>query len=137
MRLRLLGILVLALCAFGSVVGVTEVVSAFDANPICSEPKPDGIDNDEWNQRLEAAGCNVSDPSGEATATLRNVLTAVYVAAAMAAVGVIVFGGFRFAVSQGDSGKVKKAKDTIMYAVIGLVVVFLAFAITNFVLGAI
>ena len=137
MRLKLLGILALMLCVLGGTVGMIEMVSAFDANPICSEPKPDGMDNDEWNQRLEAAGCNVSDPSGEATATLRNVLTAVYVAAAMAAVGVIVFGGFRFAVSQGDSGKVKKAKDTIMYAVIGLVVVLLAFAITNFVLGAI
>ena len=137
MRLKLLGILALMLCVLGGAVGMIEMVSAFDANPICSEPKPSGMDDDEWNQRLEAAGCNVSDPSGEATATLRNVLTAVYVAAAMAAVGVIVFGGFRFAVSQGDSGKVKKAKDTIMYAVIGLVVVLLAFAITNFVLGAI
>ena len=137
MRLKLLGILALMLCVLGGTVGMIETVSAFDANPICSEPKPSGMDDDEWNQRLEAAGCNVSDPSGEATATLRNVLTAVYVVAAMAAVGVIVFGGFRFAVSQGDSGKVKKAKDTIMYAVIGLVVVLLAFAITNFVLGAI
>ena len=36
--------------------------------------------------------------------------------------------------SAGDAGKVKKAKDTILYGVIGLVIVVLAFAIVNFVI---
>ena len=36
--------------------------------------------------------------------------------------------------SSGDAGKVKKAKDTILYGVIGLVVCVLAFAIVNFVI---
>ena len=37
--------------------------------------------------------------------------------------------------SAGDPGKVKKAKDTILYGVIGLVVCVLAFAIVNFVIA--
>ena len=37
--------------------------------------------------------------------------------------------------SSGDAGKVKKAKDTILYAVIGLIVSALAFVIINFVLN--
>lgn len=46
----------------------------------------------------------------------------------------IIFGGITYTTSAGDPGKVKKAKDTIMYGVIGLVVAVLAFAIVNFVL---
>ena len=48
----------------------------------------------------------------------------------------IVIGGINYALSQGDPGKVKKAKDTILYGVIGLVVALLAFAIVTFVLQA-
>ena len=49
----------------------------------------------------------------------------------------LIIGGIRYTVSAGDSGAVTAAKNTIMYAIIGLVVAFLAFAIVNWVLGAI
>ena len=49
----------------------------------------------------------------------------------------LIFGGIRYTVSGGDSANVTAAKNTIMYALIGLVVAFLAFAIVNWVLGAI
>ncbi len=52
------------------------------------------------------------------------------------AVIVIVIGGIKYATSDGDSGKVTSAKNTILYAVVGLVVAILAYAIVNFVLGA-
>lgn len=52
------------------------------------------------------------------------------------AVVVVILGGVQYTTSAGDAGKVKKAKDTIMYGIIGLVVAILAFAIVNFVLGA-
>lgn len=51
------------------------------------------------------------------------------------AVIVIIIGGVNYMLSQGDPNKIKKAKDTILYGVIGLVVVLIAFAIVNFVLG--
>lgn len=47
---------------------------------------------------------------------------------------VIILGGVSYMTSTGDAGKVKKAKDTILYGVIGLVICVLAFAIVNFVL---
>ena len=50
------------------------------------------------------------------------------------AVIVIILGGVQYMTSTGDAGKVKKAKDTILYGVIGLVVCVLAFAIVNFVI---
>lgn len=52
------------------------------------------------------------------------------------AVIMIIIGGIRYSTSNGDAGSVKGAKDTILYAVIGLVVAILAYAIVNFVLGA-
>lgn len=54
---------------------------------------------------------------------------------ALAAVIMIIIGGLNYTTSQGDAAKVKKAKDTILYGVIGLVIALLAFAIVNFVLG--
>jgi hypothetical protein len=52
------------------------------------------------------------------------------------AVVMIILGGISYATSQGDPGKIKKGKETILYGIIGLVVSLLAFAIVNFVLGA-
>ena len=52
------------------------------------------------------------------------------------AVVMIILGGIQYTTSAGDPGKVKKAKDTILYGIIGLVVAILAFAIVNFVLGS-
>lgn len=49
----------------------------------------------------------------------------------------LIIGGIRYTISAGDSGNVTAAKNTIMYAIIGLIVAFLAFAIVNWVLGAI
>lgn len=52
------------------------------------------------------------------------------------AVLMIIYGGIRYVVSGGDSSQTKAARDTILYAVIGLVVALMAFAIVNFVLDA-
>ena len=50
------------------------------------------------------------------------------------AVIVVIWGGFQYITSSGDSQKATTAKNTIMYAVIGLVVAIFAYAIVNFVL---
>lgn len=52
------------------------------------------------------------------------------------AVIMIIIGGIRYTTSNGDAGNTKAAKDTILYAVVGLVVAILAYAIVNFVIGA-
>jgi hypothetical protein len=46
----------------------------------------------------------------------------------------IIYGGFRYITSGGDSNSVTSAKNTILYAIIGLVIVALAQVIVNFVL---
>jgi hypothetical protein len=51
------------------------------------------------------------------------------------AVIMIIVGGFRYITSGGDSGKVGSAKNTLIYAIIGLVIVALAQIIVHFVLS--
>lgn len=68
--------------------------------------------------------------------TIGSVLTAVYGLVGIIAVVFVVIGGFKYTTSQGDPGRVQQAKNTIMYALIGLAVTLLAFAITQFVLNA-
>ena len=47
------------------------------------------------------------------------------------AVAFVIFAGFLFLTSRGDDGQVEKAKKTLIYAVIGIVIVMLSFAIVN------
>ena len=63
------------------------------------------------------------------------ILNAVIGVLSFVCVVVIIIGGVTYMTSSGDAGKVKKAKDTILYGVIGLVVCVLAFAIVNFVIS--
>ena len=49
----------------------------------------------------------------------------------------LIYGGIRYTVSGGNSANVTAAKNTILYAIIGLIVAFLAFAIVNWVLTAV
>lgn len=64
-----------------------------------------------------------------------NIINVIIGVLGLVAVIVIIIGGINYMTSSGDSAKVKKAKDTILYGVIGLVICVLAFAIVNFVIS--
>ncbi len=51
------------------------------------------------------------------------------------AVLIITMAGFQYIISQGDPGKIAKAKDTILYAVIGLVLVIMAEVVVRLVIS--
>lgn len=75
-----------------------------------------------------------ADAAG-AEAVLEEILRVVYLIAGFIAVIVIVVSGIFYTTSAGDPAKTKRAKDALLYAVIGLAVVGFAFAITSFILG--
>lgn len=56
--------------------------------------------------------------------------------AVFVAVGFIIYGGFRYIISSGDPSGVKKAKETIVNAIIGLVLAMLSFGIVRFITGS-
>lgn len=51
------------------------------------------------------------------------------------AVIMLIIGGLKYVVSGGDASKVQSAKNTILYALVGIVVAILAYAAVNFVIG--
>ncbi len=65
--------------------------------------------------------------------TITNVL--LFIIGAIAVI-MIVIGGMRYVLSGGDSNQITAAKNTILYAIIGIVVAILAYAAVNFVIGS-
>ena len=57
---------------------------------------------------------------------------------AIGAISVImlIIGGIRYVISGGDSTAVQGAKNTILYAIVGIVVALLAYAVVNFVISS-
>lgn len=68
-------------------------------------------------------------------ATWGNLIGGVFIFTGAWALLFIVIGAVRYSASAGDQGLITKAKDTILYAVIGLIVSMLAFTGVQFVLG--
>ena len=63
----------------------------------------------------------------------RGINTALFAIGALAVI-MLIYGGIRYTISAGDSKQVEAAKNTILYAIIGIIVALLAGAIVNFVL---
>ena len=60
--------------------------------------------------------------------------TLLFVVGALSVI-MIIWGGLRYATSGGNASSVTAAKNTIMYAIVGLIIAFLAFALVNWVLS--
>ena len=91
---------------------------------------------------LRTLAVNQIDPVGgdkdnNLSGSITTIINSIVVSLGIVAVIIIIIGGITYMTSQGDASKVKKGKDTILYGVIGLIIVVLPFAITNFVIGAI
>lgn len=67
--------------------------------------------------------------------TLKNIINIVSIIVGIAAVIMLVISGLRYVTSAGDSNQITSAKHTLIYALVGLVVVALAQAIVKFVLN--
>jgi len=81
--------------------------------------------------------CNRGDTS-VGTTRIQDIVTFIInifsVIVGIVAVVMIIYGGFKYITSGGDSGNITSAKNTIIYAIIGLVIVALAQFLVKFVL---
>ena len=68
--------------------------------------------------------------------SIADILNWVYAFGGLVAVGFIVYAAVIHATTQGDPSKIRQANQTIAYSLVGLAVILLAAAITNFVAGA-
>lgn len=80
--------------------------------------------------------CNVKDDDS-LIPTLQTIINVVLGVLGLVAVMMIILGGFNYMTSQGEPSKTAKARNTILYGVVGLLIALLAFAIVNFVLTSV
>ena len=86
---------------------------------------------------LDCVDSTIAGDDFELTGILSTIINVIIGVVGFIAVVMMILGGISFITSQGDAAKVTKAKNTILYGVVGLIVAMLAFAIVNFVLGSI
>lgn len=79
--------------------------------------------------------CNVDDSEGTVNNIIATVINIFSLVVGVVSVIMIIIGGLKYITSGGDSGNVSGAKNTILYAIVGLVIVALAQIIVKFVLS--
>jgi len=84
-------------------------------------------------EKIDAGSVNI--PTANANDVLAGILGLVYMVAGITAVLAIIIAGYMYTISDGKPDEIAKAKNTILYALIGLIFVGSAFVITQFVLG--
>lgn len=130
MKKRLIAILLLALSAF--VMPVVNVSAAEVGNdPACSSDKLTD------KEALAAAGCPTGEEDAKIGDVAKNIINVVITVLGLVAVLFVVIGGVNYTTSQGDPQKTKKARDTILYAILGVILAVLAYTIVNFVISGI
>lgn len=85
---------------------------------------------------LKSGGSCASPDARTVPGTIQQVTDLMIFLVGAIAVLMIIIGGVRYVVSAGDQTALTSAKNTILYAIIGLLVAFMAYAIVHFVLGA-
>lgn len=110
--------------AMSLLVATPALVTAQDTGDVC--------------EGIGLTGGNCDDTTG-AQSGIQNVVTTVVnilsLVVGAVAVIMIIIGGLRYIISGGDSGSVQSAKNTILYALVGLVVVIFARAIVIFIVN--
>lgn len=99
------------------------------AQPAAAQTIQDGADA----ARGDGQSDNLVD--GEDSVFKIIVNTALFIIGAISVL-MLIYGGIRYTISGGETASVTAAKNTILYAIIGIVVALLAYAIVNFVLDA-
>jgi len=81
---------------------------------------------------------SLQNPLGESVTSLPqligNVIKAILTVVGALALAMFVFGGFTWLTSGGSPDKIKKGKDILMWATIGLVVIFSSYTLVDFLL---
>jgi hypothetical protein len=114
-----------AVLVFGIAIGIGLMV------PVANVGAASSVIEEQCKDNPDSAVCKTQYASAD-NLTQNIVNTLLFVVGAISVVMIIV-GGIMYATSAGDAGRVTKAKNTIMYSLVGLVISFLAFAIVQFV----
>ncbi len=92
-----------------------------------------GTETGKANSSITIADCGESQGAGFGS-LMQKIINIFSVVVGSVSVIMIIIGGFRYIISGGDSAGVTSAKNTILYAIVGLVIVLFSQAIIRFVL---
>lgn len=127
-------IIAVAVLAFASLMAVPVLVSAQSAAPDIQNNLCAGASELQFGK---SGNCQTDQQ--ETTDKVNNLVSQIInifsVVVGIVAVIMIIIGGFRYITSGGDSGNVTGAKNTILYAIIGLIIVALAQFVVKFILS--
>lgn len=96
-----------------------------------------GSINEGVNAAVGDSGCDTpasNGPDGGLAGIAKKIVNLLSVIVGIVAVIMIIVGGFRYITSGGESSNVSGAKNTLIYAIVGLIIVALAQFIVHFVL---
>lgn len=119
-----------------AVIGLSSLLLVGATSPSVRAADPlSGVCSD--SKAAKTSVCQDGSDENSIFTILRNVINTLLFVGGIIAVVMIIVGGIRYVVSAGDSQSANTAKDTILYAVVGLVVAIMSYAIVNFVLNRI
>lgn len=105
-------------------IGVLSPVASYAESPISDQCAD-----------ADAKDTSICKQSASPNNLIKNIVNVLLFIIGAISVVMIIVGGLLYVTSAGDSGGVTRAKATLTYAIVGLIVSFLAFAIVNFVFG--
>ena len=135
LKTTILGMLAVPLLALGALVVAPATASAATNSPDgqCAKVDDTNIGISEGIDCSKSADQNTDLTGSTGVFTIiTNVL--LFIIGAISVI-MLIIGGIRYTVSGGDSSAVTSAKNTILYAIVGIVVALLAYAVVNFVVG--
>jgi hypothetical protein len=105
----------------------------------CSSPKnsKEEIQCGTCQANGTTANCDPSGSSGTLSDTIKTVINVLSVFGGALAVVFIIIGGFRYIVSSGNPEQAKGARNTILYALVGLVIIATAQIVVHFVINGV
>jgi hypothetical protein len=135
LHVKLAGIVISCLALLMPLMVVGGV--AADVVPACTSSNisnyvQEGVNDATGQEGCGQAGGNIDDSVSAIASKVVNVFSIIV---GVVAVIMVIYGGFRYIISGGDSGRVGTAKNTLIYAIIGLIIVALAQLIVRYVLS--
>ena len=129
MRKRLVDTINTAASTLLSIAFLVGALTLVSVTSVAADSKSDA------QSAVSSIGGGSGSDTTELPAKIKSIITILLFVVGVAAVIMIIIGGIRYTTSNGDSSQTTAAKNTVLYAVVGLVIAVMAFAIVNWVIG--
>ena len=133
--------LAVLLTTTSALLGFTVTLTSTPAMASACTPNSQFLGFPNWYRGLNCENGVVTMTRGSAnlgsvvTTIVLNIVDMAVRASALVALGFVIWGGIRYMTSQGDSGRLASAKDTIFKAIIGLVIATMASIFIGFIVS--